>query len=181
MRSRLTTKSIAVMIAFVALCAYSAFGQEADSRVPGQKNDPDAPTSIREMQKKLQIAEEKKDYDEMLDRAEQASKISQELEQSLGERPVLTRTDLDKLETLEKLVKKVRNELGADKDDSVDPEDADDDPSPKSASDAVKALQTLTSKMVDELKKTTRFGVSVAAIQSSNAVLKVVRFLKLSK
>lgn len=181
MRSRLTTKSIALMIAFVAACAYSSFGQEADTRLPGQKNDPDAPTSIREMQKKLQIAEEKKDYDEMLDRAEQAAKISQDLEQSVGERPALTRTDLEKLETLEKLVKKVRNELGADKENEPDPEDPEDDPSPKNAADAVKALQSLTSKMVDELKKTSRFGVSVAAIQSSNAVLKVVRFLKFSK
>ena len=180
MKLKLHPASIVLLIAFVAMCTVSILAQDADNRSLGQKSDSDAPTSLREMQKKLQIAEEKKDYDEMLDRAEQASKISQELEQSLGERPVLTRTDLDKLETLEKLVKKVRNELGADKDDSVDPEDAD-DPSPKSASDAVKALQTLTSKMVDELKKTTRFGVSVAAIQSSNAVLKVVRFLKFSK
>jgi len=116
----------------------------------------------------------------MLDRAQQAAKISQDLEQSLNGRPVLSRSDIEKLESLEKLVKKVRNELGGDNDDQ-NAEDADDDPSPRTPADAVKALQSLTSKMLDELKKTTRFGVSVAAIQSSNAVLKVVRFLKFSK
>jgi hypothetical protein len=34
---------------------------------------------------------------------------------------------------------------------------------------------------VDELKKTTRFSISAIAIQSSNTVLKLVRFLRLRK
>ena len=180
MKLKLNLVSIALLIAYVAICTVCVFAQDADTRTPGQKNDLDAPTSVREMQKKLQIAEEKKEYDEMLDRAQQAAKISQDLEQSLNGRPVLSRSDIEKLESLEKLVKKVRNELGGDNDDQ-NAEDADDDPSPRTPADAVKALQSLTSKMLDELKKTTRFGVSVAAIQSSNAVLKVVRFLKFSK
>jgi len=181
MKLKLHPASIVLLIAFVAMCTVSILAQDADNRSLGQKSDSDAPTSLREMQKKLQIAEEKKEYDEMLDRAQQAAKISQDLEQSLNGRPALSRSDIEKLENLEKLVKKVRNELGGDNDDDQNAEDADDDPSPRTPADAVKALQSLTSKMLDELKKTTRFGVSVAAIQSSNAVLKVVRFLKFSK
>lgn len=174
-----TIRSVALAILTVALFAIGALGQEPDNRFPGQKNDPDQPFGLRETQKKMQIDQEKKDYDEMIDRSQQAIKISQDLSKAFEQQPSLTRSDLEKLDDLEKLVKKIRNELGgANSDDDGD--DAD-DVSPRTVADGIKALQNLTGKMADELKKTTRFGISAVAIQSSNSVLKIVRFLKLSK
>jgi hypothetical protein len=47
--------------------------------------------------------------------------------------------------------------------------------------DAFKTLQASTGKLVHELKKTTRYSVSVIAIQSSNAFLKVIKFIRFNK
>jgi hypothetical protein len=131
------------------------------------------------MMAKMRIEQEKKEYDQMVDRGQQALKLSEQLEQSFQQNSSFRRDDRDKLDDLEKLVKKIRNELGAEG--GIDDTDDDADEVPKNAADGVRSLQTLTSKLVDELKKGTRFGVSAVAIQSSNSVLRVVRFLKLSK
>lgn len=179
--SKINTTILTFVVLF--LCAAAALAQGADDNSPySAKRDPDTPKSFREMMQKMRIDQEKKDYEEMLDRGEQAAKISEQLEQTFTQRAQLSRTDREMLDDVEKLVKKIRGELGGDDDDENKADDsADDDPQPKSAADGLKALQTLTGKLVDELKKTSRFGISAVAIQSSNAVLKVVRFLKFSK
>jgi len=161
----------------------AVLAQDADSRIPGatKSPDPDQPKNMREMQRKMQIDQEKKEYDEMLDRGEQAQKLSEDLEKAFVDKPTLTRSDLGKLDELEKLVKKIRGELGGGDGDVSDSNDQESEDSPKSLADGFKALQSLTVKLVDELKKTSRFGISAIAIQSSNGVLKIVRFLKLSK
>jgi len=46
---------------------------------------------------------------------------------------------------------------------------------------AFKILQTSTGKLVGELKKTSRYSVSVVAIQSSNAFLKIIKFIRFGK
>ncbi len=180
--STLTT-SIRLVILTLLCSVIAVFAQEADSRLPGVSKtpDPDQPKNMREMQRKMQIDQEKKEYDEMLDRGQQALKISETLEKSFSENPALSRAELSKLDDLEKLVKKIRGELGGGDGDDSEADDPDPDDSPKSLADGFKSLQSLTTKLVDELKKTSRFGISALAIQSSNGVLKVVRFLKLSK
>ena len=181
--SKLNTAILTIVV--VLLCSAAAFAQEADDNNPySTKRDPDQPKSFKEMMQKMRIDQEKKDYEEMLDRGEQAVKISEQLEQAFVKSSTIARSDREKLDDLEKLVKKIRGELGGGDDGDADTEadgSTDDDPTPKSAADGFKALQTLTGKLVDELKKTSRFGISAVAIQSSNAVLKVVRFLKFSK
>lgn len=177
---KLNTAILAFVV--VSLCAAAALAQGADDNNPySTKRDPDTPKSFKEMMQKMRIDQEKKDYEEMLGRGEQAAKISEQLEQSFEKNSTLARSDREKLDDLEKLVKKIRGELGGGGDDGNADDDSDDDPEPKSAADGFKTLQTLTGKLVDELKKTSRFGISAVAIQSSNAVLKVVKFLKFSK
>jgi hypothetical protein len=179
-------ESKSIILAFLALCifALSAAAQDAEQRIPGGKPDgSDQPKSMQEMMKKMQIDQAKKEYEEMLDRAQQALKISQEVEKDYSTKNQLLRSDLDKLDNLEKLVKKIRSELGGgDGDDSdTNSNDPKADTMPNNPADAVKALGTFTSRLVDELRKTSRFGISAVAIESSNAVLKVVRFLRFSK
>lgn len=173
-------KTLPFVVLLIGLSGLSLFAQEADSRYPGSKNDPDQPVGIRETREKMRIDQEKKDYQEMLDRSEQVLKLSQDLEKAFQQTPSMTRSDLEKLDDLEKLVKKVRGEMGGNADDNDDADQAQDD-SPKTVADGVKALSSYASKLVDELKKTSRFGISAVAIQSSNSVLKIVRYLKFSK
>jgi hypothetical protein len=182
MSSKRVTNLLPWTMLLIGLFTFGTLAQEADSRFPGQqKNDQDQPVGLKETQEKMRIEQAKKEYGEMLDRGEQALKLSQDLEKAFAQQPSLTRSDLEKLDDLEKLVKKIRGELGGGNGDDTDDPDQAEDTSPKTVADAVRSLQSVTSRLVDELKKTSRFGISAVAIQSSNSVLKIVRFLKVSK
>ena len=176
-------KRLLWLLLIMAALGGTVLAQEADARFPGQssKNDEDQPFGIRETRVKMRIDQEKKEYEEMIDRSQQALKLSQEIEKSFQQQPSLSRVDTAKLDELEKLVKKVRSELGGGNSDETDDEDQPENTAPKTIADAAKALSTYTAKLVDELKKSSRFTVSVAAIQSSNSALRVVRFLKIPK
>lgn len=136
---------------------------------------------VRDMLKKLEIEKEKKDFEEMQDRAKQAFDLSNQLEKSLEANKRFTDKELAKLDDLEKLVKRVRKDLGGSDDDKTDFGEDDTSAKPGSFEDAVKALQTVTGKMYEEVQKTTRFTVSGAAIQTSNAVLRLAQLLKIFK
>jgi hypothetical protein len=137
----------------------------------------DLPTGIQESLAKQRIEREKKDYAELLARAEEAVKLSNELEKSFAQNNLISSTDQKKLDRLEKLAKKIRSELGGDDDDKS----AELDNKSLSIVNALETLRDNTVKLVDELRKTTRYSVSVVAVESSNLLLKVVRFLRFGK
>jgi seryl-tRNA synthetase len=137
----------------------------------------DLPSGIKESLAKQRIDREKKDFAELLTRGEEAVKLSNELEKSFTQNNQLSAEDRKKIERLEKLVKKIRNELGGDGGD----EKNNLDDKPLSVMTALNTLQNNTVKLVDELKKTTRYSISVIAVESSNLLLKVVRFLRIGK
>lgn len=167
---------ILVFCAVAAFAAVAAYGQGSDpnSPFPGPREAP--PKGVREMMDKLRIEKEKKDYEEMLERGENALKLSSELETSLSKNSQLTDSDRTKLASLEKLVKKIREDLGGDDDDEA--EAAEKEEKPSTIVQGFRSLKEATVRLVDELKKTTRFSISAAAIQTSNTVLRMTRFLR---
>lgn len=168
---------------FVLALAGAAVAQNADNRSPLSKpaSEEDQPKNVREMFSKMKVEQRKKEYDEMIERGEKALKLSEELEKSFAQSNQLSPADKEKLEDLEKVVKKIRSDLGGDDDDGKD--DQNDSAKPERPADLVdgfKILQSNTVKLVNELKKTSRFSISAVAIQSSNSILKLVRFLRFS-
>ena len=96
-------------------------------------------------------------------------------------------TAKDILDLVEKEKDKVRDRskevvkaYSVDKEDD-ESDDDDDKDKPSSMSEAIQALQKNTTALLDEIKKTTRHSISAAAIQSSNTVLKIVKFLRFGK
>ena len=126
----------------------------------------------------MQIEREKKDFQEMLDRGEEAAKLSDQVERAFATRGTLTDEDKQKIDSVEKLVKKIRGELGGSDDDDSDDDAQKTDKPPTDVVSGVKYLRDSTANLLDQLKQTTRFTISAAAIQSSNSVLKVARFLR---
>jgi hypothetical protein len=176
-RARFLFLTIFLLLAgTVSICA-----QDSDKSVLKPEDPDSSPKNIREMMVKMRIDASKKEYDEMLDRGQQVLKISEQLEKDFAAKNQLTPDDLSKLEGLEKLVKKIRGELGGDDGHDSADDDQKEDPMPANSADGVKALGQMTTKLVNELNNTSRFSISVAAIETSNSVLKVVRFLRLSK
>lgn len=148
---------------------------------PRGEEKEEVPSGVRDMLKKLEIEKVKKDFEEMQKRGKQVLELSDDLEKSIKTNNQFTEKDRAKLETLEKLVKKIRGELGGSDDAEPDKNDADFNKKPADVVEGLKFLRTSTIKLVEDLKKTTRFTVSLAAIQSSNAVLRLTRLLKFWK
>ena len=175
-------RSRELILAFLLLTAAAASGfaqrtgvDNDTPLIPSREGDDSRPRGIREKMIKLQIEREKKDHDEMLDRGEEVLKLAQELDRSVSANAGFSAKDLAALQTVEKLTKKVIDELGGDDDDD---EFSEATGAPISAAEGTKALKEGAAKMVDELKKTTRFSISAAAIEASAAVLRTARLLR---
>lgn len=179
-----------ISLAFVFALALAVNAQGDASTANGRPAPKeDLPKNMKETLEKQRIEREKKDYQEMLDRGEEALKLSDELEKSVAQTNKLSSQDQIKLERLEKIVKKIRKELGGDDDDGdksatvteTEAGETEKDAKPLTVVSAVKKLQSSAAKLVAELKKTTRFSISAVAIQSSNALLKIVKFVQFYK
>lgn len=179
------------LVVFAALLIGVSIAAHAQSNLPdastpgpNRRNRDDPPAVLKEMMAKQRAERDKKEHEEMLERGDEALRLAKQLEASFSQNKTFSRQDRAKLESLEKVVTKIRGELGGDDDQGSD--DANylkpaDEARPSNIEEAFKYLQSTTIKLVDELKKTTRFSISVIAIQSSNSVLKLVRFLRLKK
>ena len=156
---------------------------DASSRSGRPRRD-EPPYGFREMLAKQRAEREKKEYQEMLDRGEEALRLTKQLETSYAQNGGFSNDDRARLESLERTVTKIRKELGAEDDDvpAKDPSAARaEEPKPSTMEEAFTYLKSTTIKLVDELKKTSRFSISVVAIQSSNTIIKLVRFLRFRK
>ena len=140
----------------------------------------DKPYGLNEMLAKQKAARDKKDHEEMLARGEQAMKLANQLEAAFAQNKGLTTQDRQRLESLEEMVIKIRKELGGDDDEEAEARPSE-EPKPSTVEEAFTYLKSTTVKLVDELKKTTRYSISAIAIQTSNSVLKIVKFLRIRK
>src|SRR2546427_6970034 len=114
-----------VMIASVTLCLATV--TQAQSSRPNGVPSPD-PTSAtpaktdssdtnfgspeNEMRGKLLLKEEKKQYDENVARAREVSQLGSQVQESFAAKKLFNSNDWKKLERLEKLTRKIRNEAG---------------------------------------------------------------------
>ncbi len=149
----------------------------------GRRSLADKPSGLDEMLAKQRAARDKKDHEQMLERGDQALRLANQLEASFAQNHGFSPQDKARLESLEKVVVKIREELGGDDDtdDHANRMKSSDEPKPSTIEEAFTFLRSTTVKLVDELKRTSRFSISAVAIQSSNSVLKLVKFLRLRK
>lgn len=157
----------ALLVLSTVICAAAQFPDQSP-------NKEEYPKTVKESLAKGRIDREKKEYQQLIERGEEAAKISSEISKSFAKHNKFSSEDQKKLDRLEKIVKKIRNELGGDDDNEFEDK-------PLSISAAVKNLQDTTTNLLDMIKKSTRYSVSVAAIESSNTLLKIVRFIRFDK
>lgn len=138
----------------------------------------DDSSSISETMTRMQIERRNKEYRQMIERSEEAMKLAAEIERVYEQNGRLGREEISKLNEIEKLVKRVRSDLGG----SDDKDEAEASELNKLApSDIVKNLAETTARLYDELKKTTKHSISAAAIATSNTALRVARLLKIMR
>jgi hypothetical protein len=170
---------ITIIFVVLAFLSTTAIAQTSSNTSPvlAKSEQIDKPKGFLETLEKMRIEEEKKQYKEMMDRSEQALKLSEQLDKSFSQTGRLTKVNYDQIASIEKLTKKIRAKLGGDDDGEEDK----DDQAKISEADAVKTLRERVVSLYDELKKTTRFSISAAAIDGANAVLKIARIFRLKK
>lgn len=164
-------------VASICFCV-NIHAQADASTSNGRARPPEPlPKNVLENLKKMEAEQAKKDYTDMLKNGEEAVKLSEEVELSFEKNSKFSNEDFTKLERIEKLLKKIRGEMGGDGD-GGEKKDGEENLSVKNA---VSSLKSSVVSLYDELKKTSRFSISVIAVQSSNSLIGIVRFLRIRR
>ena len=125
-----------------------------------------------EARTRMALKREKKDYEEHVERAKEARDLAAELQKIYEIARSFNAADYKKLERLEKLTRRVRNEVGGSQTDA-DPKEL-----PKSYEEAVPLLADLAKELSDEVEKTPRRVVSASIINQANKLIALIQYLR---
>jgi hypothetical protein len=125
-----------------------------------------------EMKARGILKAEKKQYDENLARAREASQLATQLVEAYEARKVFGSEDSKKLERLEKLTKKIRNEAGGSE------TDADVKDLPAVMESAVKGIAEMADDLRKLVEKTPRHVISASVIDQANKLLGLIQHLR---
>ena len=147
-----------------------------DPRQQGPDKSDHSPTDFgdptNEMRTKLLIKADKKQYEENVARAKEADDIASGLRETYESKKAFGAEDEKKLERLEKLAKRIRNEAGG-----SDSEAYDSDP-PTIFEVAVKKIANVADDLRKEVEKTPRHVISAAVISQANRLIGLIQFLR---
>jgi len=168
------------LLLFVCLFANA---QSGSSRPPSQLPDPAASPAEKgdhpdfgdpatEVRTKLAIKADKKQYEENIARAKEAGEIASQLRESYEAQKTFNPEDEKKLERLEKLTRRIRNEAGG-SDSSKDETDP-----PKAFAAAVKTVANLADELRKQVQNTPRHVISAAVINQANKLIGLIQYLR---
>lgn len=118
------------------------------------------------------LKKEKKDYEEHVERAKEARDLAAELQKTFEIARSFNAADYKKLERLEKLTRRIRNEVGGSNTDA-DPKEL-----PRTQSEAVPLIAEMAKELCDEVEKTPRRVVSTAIIDQANKLIALIKYVR---
>jgi hypothetical protein len=125
-----------------------------------------------ETRTRMILKNEKKDYEEHVERAQEARDLAAELQKTYEMAHSFNAADYKKLERLEKLTRRVRNEVGGSQTDA-DPKEL-----PKTHDEAVSLLGDMAKELCDEVERTPRRVVSTSIISQANKLIALIQYLR---
>jgi DNA repair ATPase RecN len=138
-------------------------------------SSPDFGSPESEMRARLTLKAEKKQYDENVARAREASQLATQLVEAYEAKKVFNSDDGKKLERLEKLTKRIRNEAGG----------SETDPDVKDIPTVIEAAVKQVAEVADELRKlvekTPRHVISASVIDQANKLLGLIEHVRESR
>ena len=123
------------------------------------------------MRARLALSRDKKLYDENLERARETSDIASHLLDSYQAKQSFNSDDNKKLERMEKLTRRIRNEAGGTETD-VEIE------VPPVMETAVKRLTEMAEDLKKEVEKTPRHVISTAVIDQANKLIGLIQHVR---
>jgi hypothetical protein len=165
--------------AFVAALSVGAHAQQPPlplqdepSPARGQRRPGLLGSPEEEMLRRAEIRHEEETHKEMVERADQAALLGDEILASYRKNNSLTRDDLKRLERLEKLARKIRGGAGG----SDDDEELQDPPG--RIEGAVARLAELSGDLKKSVLKTSRLVISASVIERSNEMIELIRHIR---
>jgi hypothetical protein len=125
----------------------------------------------REMRAKLALRAEKKLYDENLARAKETSEIASQLLESYQAKKSFSAEDHKKLERIEKLTRRIRNEAGGTE------TDIEIEVSPVTET-AMKSVADMAEELRKEVEKTPRHVISTTVIEQANKLIGLIQHVR---
>jgi hypothetical protein len=181
LKAVLMHRAILLIAALIALHPAAASAQlpSAGQSQPGADQKPqhsgDFGAPEAEMLRRAEIRREEETHKEMVERADEAAQIGDQLLASYRKNNTLTRDDLKRLEKLEKLARKIRGGAGG----SDDAEELTDPPG--QIEGAVTRLAKLSGDLKESVSKTSRLVISANVIQRSNEMIELIRHIRTIK
>ncbi len=127
-----------------------------------------ASAMAEEMRVKRAIKYAEKEHRESRDRAREASTLGKELANAFKKKHCFDRDDLKKLDRLEKLAKRIRNDAGG-SDDQTTLEKA-----PNDLAEAVTRIAEVSASLSDKVQETPRQVISTGIIDKVNVLLELI-------
>lgn len=168
-------RAAALILALLALGAVGASAQVAGADQPGPRSQRDFGKPEEEMLRRAEIRREEETHKGMVERADEAAQLGDEILTSYKKNNTLTRDDQKRLERLEKLARKIRGSAGG-----SDDEDGLSDP-PGQVEPAVTRLAKLTCDLKESVSKTSRLVISAGVIRRSNEMIELIRHIRTIK
>lgn len=175
--------STAVTLAFMVALAASSSSVLAQSRTPNptisvqtdksSSNDEEQSNPMaEEMRVKREIRYAEREHQQNLDRAQELSVLGRDLAQSFKKKQSLDRDDLKKLERLEKLANKIRNEAGGSDDEQPV------EKKPNDLAEAIDCIAKVSASLNEKVQQTPRRVVSATTINKANVLLELIRITR---
>jgi hypothetical protein len=121
---------------------------------------------------RLILKKEKKEYEEHVERAKEVRDLAAELQKTYEIAHSFNAADYKKLERLEKLSRRIRNEVGGSQTDT-DPKDL-----PRTKDEALPLLAEMARELCDEVEKTPRRVVSTSIIGQANKLIALIQYVR---
>jgi hypothetical protein len=142
------------------------------SPLPSDRDNPSLGNFEEEIRAKRAIKLAERDHQENLDRAHEILELAKYLQTQLKDKTTIDRDSLKKLERLEKLTKKIRNQAGGE-DEEVKIVDR-----PTNITGAVNQIADTAESLSKTVHDTPRQVVSASMISTANVLLELIRLLR---
>ena len=137
-----------------------------------EKDEPSLGSLEEELRAKRAIKLAEKDHQENVNRAHEIADIAKDLQKTLADKKVIDRDSVKKVDRLEKLTKKIRNEAGGG-DEEVEIVDR-----PTDITAAINQIADGAASLSKAVEKTPRQVVSASVIGKANVLLQLIKLLR---
>jgi len=137
------------------------------------KDDPRFGSPEAEMRSKLEIKEEKRKYDEHVARAKEVLQLATQISQSFEAHKALSSDDGKRLERLEKLTKRIRNDAGGENDTNENTNEV-----PSDLDGRIKKVASVAEELQKLVENTPRNVVSAAVIDQANKLICIIQHVR---